>query len=532
MLEGFVPWPKEFAERYRREGYWLGESLGDLLRPWAARGDSRTAVVTEGHRWTYADLDRTADRLAAGLRKLGLRFADRVVVQLPNRVEFVTLSIALFRIGVLPIFALPAHRLNEITYLCEASDACALFIADHNHGFDYLPLAAEVQRRTHVRHIVVAGEPGGFLALNDINESPEDSPAPKPEDIAFFLLSGGTTGLPKLIPRTHDDYNWQLRATAEAVRFDANSAYLAALPVAHNAALGCPGILGALRAGGRAVLAASPSPDDVFPLIAAERVTVTTLMPSLLSIWAEAAPLAGMDLSGLLIEVGGAKLSPETAHHVMQTLSCRLMHWFGMAEGPLCHTAWDDPSDVIAHTQGWPLCAADELRVVDESDREVAPGEVGNLLFRGPTTLRGYYAAAQYNAAAFTADGFLRTGDLVRLTSERRLVAEGRIKDTINRGGEKISAEELEGHLLAHHAIQHVAVVPVPDEAMGEKIFAFIVSDDRSLSRMELKQFLQQSGVADYKAPDRIELVEALPYTELGKVDKKVLRQSLAQRNG
>jgi len=254
-------------------------------------------------------------------------------------------------------------------------------------------------------------------------------------------------------------------------------------------------------------------------------------MPSLLSVWCEAAPLAGIDLSGVLIEVGGAKLSPETAQHVMQTLGCRLMHWFGMAEGPLCHTGWDDPADIVAHTQGWPLCVADELRVVDDSDQEVPSGEVGNLLFRGPTTLRGYYAAAQYNATAFTADGFLRTGDLVRLTPEHRLVAEGRVKDTINRGGEKISAEELEGHLLSHHAIRNVAVVPVPDEAMGEKIFAFIVSDDLSLSRMELKRFLRASGVADYKAPDRIELVEALPYTELGKVDKKLLRQSLAQRH-
>ncbi len=527
MIEGFIPWPKEFAERYRQEGYWLGESLGDLLRPWAGRCDSRIAVVTETHRWTYADLDLKADRLAAGLRKLGLRFADRVVVQLPNCVEFVTLSIALFRIGALPIFALPAHRINEIAYLCEASDACTLFIVDQNHGFDYLPLAAEVRRRTKVRNIVVVGDSRNFFAFNDIDDNPHDGRVPKPEDVAFFLLSGGTTGLPKLIPRTHDDYSWQLRATAEAVRFDANGAYLAALPVAHNAALGCPGILGALRAGGRAVLAASPSPDDVFPLIASERITLTTLMPSLLSVWTEAASLAGMDLSWLLIEVGGAKLNPEIALHVMQTLRCRLMHWFGMAEGPLCHTVWDDTADVITHTQGWPLCVADELRVVDDSDHEVLPGEVGNLLFRGPTTLRGYYAAAQYNATAFTADGFLRTGDLVRLTPEHRLVAEGRVKDTINRGGEKISAEELEGHLLAHHAIRSVAVVPVPDDVMGEKIFAFIVSNDPSLSRMELKLFLQQSGVADYKAPDRIELVEALPYTELGKVDKKILRQSL-----
>ncbi|MDM4718667.1 AMP-binding protein [Micromonospora sp. WMMA1363] len=529
MLTGCVPWPDEFAQRYRRDGIWRGEVLGDLLRPWAARDPDRTAVVTRTGRHSYAELDRRADRLAAGLVGLGIRAGDRVVVQLPNTPDFVVTCVALFRIGALPVLALPAHRRSELVYLAEYSGAVALVVPDLLAGTDHRDLARAVRSAVPgVKHLLVAGEAQELTPLADVDAGPVDLPAPDPSEVAFFLLSGGTTGLPKLIPRTHDDYAFQLRATAEAMRFDEQGAYLAALPVAHNAALGCPGVLGALRAGGRAVLAASPAPDEVFPLVSTESVTLTTLMPALLPVWVETAGIFGADLSRLVIEVGGATLSPEVARRVRPATGATLTHWFGMAEGVLCFTRPDDGDEVAATTQGTPLSPADELRVVDDTDRDVAAGEVGELLARGPCTLRGYYAVPEHNRTVFTADGFLRTGDLVRRDTEGRLVVVGRIKDVINRGGEKVSVDEVEAHLLAHPAVRTAAVVPVPDSRLGEKTCAVVVARDAPPSLAEVRAFLRERGLAEFKLPDWLHVTAALPYTPVGKIDRRALARDRA----
>ncbi len=529
VREGFTPWPAEFAARYREAGYWRGEVLGDLLRPWAdwpdeARDPGRTAVVTRQGRHTYGELDARADELAAGLFELGVRPGDGVVVQLPNTVEFLVTCVALFRLGALPVLALPAHRRAELTYLTQYVGAVALVTSDRTPGVDHRTVAQEVRDACPtLQHVLVVGDPGPFLAWSQVRAPARELPRPDPQDVAFFLLSGGTTGLPKLIPRTHDDYAFQLRATAEAMSFDHRHAYLAAVPVAHNAALGCPGVLGALRVGGRAVLAASPSPDEVFPLMTQEQVTLTTVMPAVLSLWVETADMFDVNLSDLVIEVGGAVLQPDLARAVRPALGATLTHWFGMAEGMLCFTRPGDGDEAAATTQGTPMCADDELLIVDEAGEPVAPGEVGELLARGPCVLRGYYAVPEHNRTVFTPDGFLRTGDLARFDAEGRLVISGRIKDVINRGGEKVMADEVEGHLLAHERVRAAAVVPFPDRRLGEKTCAVIVADDPAPSLVELRKLLRDRGLADYKLPDRLEVVEALPLTNVGKVDKRAL---------
>ncbi|MEV4385610.1 AMP-binding protein [Micromonospora sp. NPDC049580] len=529
MLDGCVSWPRELAERYRAQGYWRGESLADLGREWARTDPGRTALVTDGQRVSYGDLDRRADRMAAGLRAHGIDRHDRVVVQLPNGVEFVVLCLSLFRLGALPVLALPAHRRAEIGHLCAHTEAVAYVTVDQVQGYDLRKLAADVRAETpSLREVFVVGDPGEFTALSDVDADPVPLPAPDPSDVAFFLLSGGSTGLPKLIPRTHDDYAYQLRATAAAMGFGPDGVYLAALPVAHNAALGCPGVLGALRVGATAVLAGSPSPDEAFRLIARERVTLTTLMPPFLPLWADLAPMLGADLNGLVVEVGGANLSPAVAERVTRELGIRLAHFFGMAEGPICCTRPDDPPELAAHTQGRPLSDADEFQVVDDAGRQVVPGEVGELIVRGPTTLRGYYRVPEYNARTFTPDGFLRTGDLVRWTPTGELVVVGRIKEVVNRGGEKVPAGEVEEHLLAHPGVREVAVLAVPDRVLGEKTCAVVVPRADAPTLGQLRDFLTGRGLAAYKLPDRLELRTALPHTPVGKVDKRALGAELA----
>lgn len=540
MLAGWRPWPEAFAARYREEGCWEGETFGELLRKRAAAYGERIAIVSGDQKISYAELDDRVDRLAAGFHKLGLKAHDRVIVQLPNIASFFDVIFALFRIGAIPVFALPVHRRSEIVYLCGFSEAVAYIISDKEGGFDYRELASQVQATAPLlRHIIFAGDPGSeaFLCLDDLYTRDEedfgglDLAGPDSGDVAFLQLSGGTTGLPKLIPRTHDDYIYSLRMSAKICSLHKDSVYLAALPVAHNFPLSSPGALGTLYAGGCVVLARTASPDVAFPLIASERVSITAVVPPLALIWLEAAQSSQEDLSHLqVLQVGGAKFSAEAAKRVRTVMGCTLQQVYGMAEGLVNYTRLDDPEDITVNTQGRPMSPFDEVKLVDEDDAQVAPGEVGELLTRGPYTIRGYYKADKHNEKAFTTDGFYRTGDLARMTPSGYLVIEGRSKDQINRGGDKVAAEEIENHLLAHPSVHDAAVVAMPDEYLGERTCAFVIVHDPAVTGNELKTFLRKRGLAAYKIPDRVEFMESFPNTGVGKVSKKSLRELAAQK--
>ncbi|MGI5452299.1 (2,3-dihydroxybenzoyl)adenylate synthase [Streptomyces sp. CA-249302] len=534
MLDGWVPWPDALAERYRAEGYWAGRPLDRLLRDRADSDPARIALVdADGNRWTYAELDLRADRTAAGLRRIGIGAGDRVVVQLPNTDAFVVLFFALLRAGAVPVLTLPAHRESELVHVAETAGATAVAVPDVLDGFDHRALARAVRKAVpSVEHVLVAGDPAEFTALADIDADPVPLPAPDPGDVAVLLLSGGTTGKPKLIPRTHDDYTYNVRASAETCGFDESTVYLVVLPTAHNFALACPGLLGTLMAGGTVVLSPTPSPEDAFALIEREKVTVTAVVPPIALLWLDAVEWEDADLSTLaLLQVGGSKLGAEPAARVEPALGCTLQQVFGMAEGLLNYTRLDDPRELITGTQGRPLSPADEIRVVDEDGHDVLPGEVGELLTRGPYTLRGYYRAPEHNARTFTNDGHYRSGDLVRVLPSGHLVVEGRAKDQINRGGDKISAEELENHLLAHPAVHDAAVVGMPDETMGERTCAYLVPRAQPVpTQRELAAFLTDRGVATYKLPDRVEIVDFFPRTSVGKIDKKALGRRIAER--
>ncbi|MFD9355186.1 (2,3-dihydroxybenzoyl)adenylate synthase [Streptomyces sp. NPDC060031] len=554
-----VRWPDAQADRYREAGYWQGRPLGDFLAGHARTIGTATALVAEGEQLSYAGLDRRAGHLAAGLAALGIAPGDRIVLQLPNTPEFFVLLFAALRIGAVPVLGLPAYRRSEAVHLCEHSGAVAYVVPaadpDPASDFDYRALAEEVREQVPgLRHVLVAGGDGGpHTALADVEGAGRRSPlppgafaVPDPRGPAVLLVSGGTTGLPKLIPRTHDDYAYNVRASAELCALHPGTVYLAALPVAHNFALACPGAIGTLLAGGTVVLSASPDPETVFPLIERHRVTVTAVVPPLAALWSQAAEWSPEDLGSLvLLQVGGARLGPETARRVQSTLGCELQQVFGMAEGLLCMTRPGDDAERTATTQGRPLSPDDEIRVVDTDGRDVPGGEVGELLTRGPYTLRGYYRAEEYNRTAFTADGFYRTGDLVRMLPGGDIVVEGRRKDLVNRGGDKVSSDELEGHLRAHPAVLDAAVVPVPDDYLGERTCAWVVLRERSAGPGELPAgadadadvfgpggldaFLDERGLAPYKKPDLVHFVGSLPLTAVGKLDKRLLARRAAE---
>ncbi|MFJ8922044.1 (2,3-dihydroxybenzoyl)adenylate synthase [Streptomyces sp. NPDC102415] len=525
-------WPAEFAERYRAAGHWRGETFGGMLRERAAAHPDRVAVVDpapERRAWTYGELDERASRLAAGFTARGIAPGDRVVVQLPNTAEFVEVVFALFRIGALPVYALPAHRETEIEYFCAFTEAVAYVVPDRHAGFDHLALATKVKERTPtLKHVFVAGAPGEHTALSEVPCAPTGAPyEPAPHDLAFLQLSGGTTGVPKLIPRTHDDYIYSLRGSNEICGVDGDTRYLVVLPAAHNFPMSSPGWLGTLYAGGTVVLCPSPDPATAFPLVERERVTMTGMVPPLALVWTEAAQSTGHDLSSLeLVLVGGAKYSEAAARRLEPALGCRLMQVFGMAEGLVNYTRLDDDHETVVTTQGLPISEDDEIRVVDDADEDVPEGGFGHLLTRGPYTIRGYWRAPEHNRKSFTEDGFYRTGDIVRRTPTGHLVVEGRAKDQINRGGEKVAPEEIENIILGHPSVHDVSVVGVADAYLGERTLAYVILRDGSepLKPAAIKRLVRERGVAAYKVPDLVEFVEAFPQTGIGKVSKKGLR--------
>ncbi|GAB1645442.1 (2,3-dihydroxybenzoyl)adenylate synthase [Krasilnikovia sp. MM14-A1259] len=535
MLDGCTPWPAQTAARYRRAGWWRGETLGDLLRAWATTYADRTALVAGPDRITYRELDARVDRMAAGFARHGVRPGDRVVLQLPNVPEFVIVAFALFRAGAAPVFSLASHRASEIRHLAELSGAVGYVVPREHRGFDHTALARRMLDEVPGlrQAFVLDGVRGDhrLVPLADVDAEPVTPYPAVASDVAFFLLSGGTTALPKLIPRTHDDYAYQVRTVSELCGVSADDVYLAALPVEFNFTWGCPGVIGTLSRGGTVVIAEDPGPDRCFELIAAEHVTITSVVPTVAQLWLEAAEWGDADLSSLrLIQIGGAKLQPELAARITPALGCRLQQVFGMAEGLLSMTRDGDDPHTVVHTQGRPVSDGDEIRIVGEHDEDLPPGQVGELLTRGPYTLRGYYRAAEHNRRAFTADGFYRTGDLAQLTEDGNLVIEGRLKDVVIRGGDKISAGEVERHLLTHPLVSRAAVVPVPDDYLGERTYAFLVCPAGQPTLPDLKRALHERGLAEYKLPDRVEFVAAFPLTPLGKVDKKVLAAAAADR--
>lgn len=534
MLPHCTPWPAELAASYRRQGYWRGVTLAEMLADGARRHPDRLAVVGETRRWSYRELLAEAERLARGFHALGIGPRDRVVVQMPNCAEFLAVLFGLFRLGALPIFALPPHRQFEIGHFCRHAEAVAYVIADQHAGYDYRQLARAVQAEAPtLRHVLVRGEAQEFRALDRLPEWPGELPAPpRADEVAFLQLSGGSTGTPKLIPRTHDDYLYSVRASADICRLTQDSVYMSVIPAGHNFTMSSPGSLGALYAGGTVVMCPHPSPDVALDWIERERVTITALVPPLVPVWLDAIASRRPDLSRLqLLQVGGACFSSVMAERVVRELpTVQLQQVFGMAEGLVNYTRLDDPLDVVLHTQGRPISPDDEVCIVDEEDQPVPEGEVGQLLTRGPYTIRGYYKADEHNARAFTPDGYYRTGDLVRRTPGGNLVVEGRAKDQINRGGEKVSAEEVEHQLRAHEGVQDCAIVAMPDAHLGEKSCAFVIRRDERVRAVDLLRFLRERGLATYKIPDRVEFVEHFPKTPVGKVSKKQLRLDIETR--
>jgi 2,3-dihydroxybenzoate-AMP ligase len=463
-------------------------------------------------------------------------------MQLPNVPDFIYLYFALERVGAIPIMALASHRWSEISAFIELAGARGYIVPHRLGDFDFGDLAGKLADRYPSLDLVLAvgGAFPGAVSVTDLLSCDARTPASAleevdvdPDEPCVFQLSGGTTGVPKLIPRTHNDYVYNTKAAVAVNDIRPDDCLLVTLPIAHNFPLACPGVSGFFMRGARVVLSTSTRPDDILALVERERVTHLELVPALLIRCNNSTSIATRDLSSLrVINTGGQKLQAEVKRRAEELIpTCRVQEVFGMAEGLLCFVRLDDPPDVRYETVGRPVCPDDELVLIDEDGNPVPDGEVGELLVRGPYTLRGYYGVPEYNARTFTPDGFYRSGDLMRRHPSGNYIVEGRKKDLINRGGEKISAEEVENLILSHPAALNVACVPMPDPVLGERMCAFLIPrNGESITLEELVAFLTEKGLARFKLPERLELVDDLPLSKFGKVAKNQLSEIAATK--
>lgn len=557
LASAFVPYSAERASFYKQKGCWLPDNHMDFLANAKASYGDAIAVMENDKTLSYAALYKYAVIFGNYLSQSGIRKDDFIIIQSPNVIEFFIVLFGLYHVGARPVFCLHGHGAHEIQHIANVSGAVGFIKIKHlvseldavdiTSQFSTPNLGMWYLETIHSQATLQASLPVLFVDAGyqnpDLNQHPSSSYTLNPssnhnqdqanscqcssEHLAFLQLSGGTTGLPKLIPRTHADYLYSVRLSAAVANLTSTSKQLVVLPVMHNFTMSSPGFLGAFYVGATVVLSTDTSPSHCFALIQKHAITQVSLVPTLVNLWLNSPVLEDFDLSSLqVIQVGGSKLLPTVAEKMISTLDIKLQQVYGMAEGLVNFTHLDDDPHTITHTQGKALSPYDEICIVDDAQNPVEPNTIGNIYTKGPYTINGYYNADAINKTSFTEDGFYKTGDIGYLDDKGNIVVTGRKKDQINRAGEKVSPSELESLIIDHKSVKDISVVGIADDVLGEKIKAFVIptNPQAHISLQEIRTFLQQKHVAAYKMPDEVEVVTDFRYTHVGKVNKNKLK--------
>lgn len=534
------PFPETMIRRYQAAGVWADRTIAEQLHATAQRFPDREAVVALDGRLSYAELDARTDQIAVGLRDMGLRPGDPILFQVNNRLHSILAWYGALKAGLVPVATLAQHRRHEIDQISRRTEAVAHLVdATPGAKFDLLGFASEcADGHATLRRVLTIGAPEpvfGSTRLEDLGVDVEVDVAREivqaiqddldPTDVAVFQLSGGTTDIPKVIPRRHAEYWYNSHAYALGFGLTERSRVAHILPIIHNAGIVCG--LQAAHSVGATLLLGTPDVSESFPFLVAEQVThILVGHAHFLAIGDSGIATLSGSLQKILLS--GTKVPPDLFDAIE-----RHGIWsgqnFGMGEGFFALTPPDAPRDARLLSVGVPLSELDEFRILEPgTEQELPDGTTGELCCRGPYTIPGYLDSAQHNAIAFTSDGFYRTGDLASVLTfdgKRYLSIDGRLKDVISRGGEKVNAEEVEGLLLRHPAIAEAAVVAMPDARLGERACAFVVARDEAVTLDDIREHLAALGVAKFKWPERLEWVSRLPRSNVGKIDKRSLRE-------
>lgn len=548
VLAGTLPFPKDLRDRYYRDKIWFGITLGEMLDRTCDLYPYKEALVAGNVRLTYRELREWTDRAAIAFLELGIQKLDRVLLQVPNWAEFIYAYYGLHKIGAIPVMCIPRFSQREIEHFCQVTEAVAWIVPLQFEKIDYHPIIESIlSRKFSLNHILVIESPlaqglklpEGTLSFHDLLKKmdlqryPKDylkAFKPDPDEICHLMPTGGTTGLPKLVPRTHNDFYCNFEYRAKAWERSPRDITLIATPLTHNMAIEVS-MNPAFLTGGKVVVLSSTRPKDILEAIEKERVTTTILAVAQVQQIVDDPELSRYDLSSLnVIATGGSRMPPETIKKVYDRLKCKFFNVFGMSEGPCLQTRYQDPDEVVFHTVGWPICPYDEFKVIDANGQELPQGIEGELVARGPCIFRGYYKGESENQEAFTEDGFFRTGDIAKFDPEGRVIITGRKKDIIIRGGENISAREVEDLISTYPKVEQVSAVGMPDPILGERVCAFIkLKKGDTLVFEELIAYLKEKKTSVLYLPERIEIIDEMPLTNVGKVDKKRLREQIKE---
>jgi 2,3-dihydroxybenzoate-AMP ligase len=537
-----VPFPPELVARYRALDLWADTTIGEAFTAVAATCPDRAAVIDPVRQLTYRELDQRSDAVATGMLELGLVPGDRIILQLTNRVETVEAWYGSLKAGVVPVCSLPIHGRRDIESLIRTTGARAHLVDAEVRDGALLELALDVRTRfSELDFLITVGDDTGsadatlaILASGLSSASALGAAHERfgPDDLAILQLSGGTTAAPKAIPRLHAESWYNGLATAHRYPILAAERVAHVIPLIHNA-----GVHSALHAGhsvGATVLTCSADPDEFIPFLREQKADSVLLVPGMVSWLLEREDFRSLLTSLRRFSMSAAAVPPELFDE-LDRMGVACVQQFGMGEGLCTGMSLDDSRAMRRDTVGYVLSEEDEARIVGPDGEDVPLGEPGELWVRGPYTIRGYWHDPERNAVAFSSDGFYKTGDVMtaqEIDGRRCLVVGGRIKDLINRGGEKINAEEVEEAIGRHPDVREAALVAMPDRKFGERGCAYVVPRQplSPPSLAELTEFLQSLGLAKYKWPERVEIIERLPRTQVGKVEKAGLRELIARK--
>ena len=545
-IEGFTEYCSEEAQLYNRYRWWLGLTWGDVLDRASDLYPRKVGLVDDDGRLTYRELRQKVDCLALGLMDLGIKPTDRVLLQVPNWCEYVWAFFALQKIGAIPVLLLPRHRETEINFLSQLTQAKAWILPLKYRSVDYRPVIQNVVRETPtIEHIITVREErdSGFLRMEDLasqrpltseNLSQLAERRPDPMEVAQIMPTGGTTGLPKAVPRTHNSFLCNAEYHSKAWEITSQDTVLTIAPVSHAQGMFC-GVGGGFINYTRLVLIDSTDPADICKVIEKERVSAIPTVPALVSRLVNFDGRKNFDLSSLKkVYSGGGPSSPDLVMAVREKLGCAFVNVFGSSEGTNSMTRLDDDLEVICNTVGVKCCPYETYKIIDQDGIALPPNTVGEFVSKGPGIFTGYFGAGDENRDLFTPDGFFRTGDLARIDEVGNITITGRMKDIILRGGENISAIEIENLVSTHEQVEAVAVIGMPDEELGERICAYVQTRPGSeeVTFDDIISFLRSKGASVLQLPERIVFVDGIPLTKVGKVDKKALREDIRKRMG
>lgn len=502
------------------------KSMWEQLEGWAEKYKEKVAIIQDDEEITYYEMKNISGKYGKAFLDLGIHQGDNVIVQMPNDREFFYICFGLWAIGAKPILCLPSHRKAELDAIVKIANPSAIIFIEKFLGFDFRDMIMNIANENSCVKIAESNIEVKRKA-NRICMEKYEFPHVYYGNDALYLLSGGTTtGIPKLIPKIHAAYMYNAQKSAEKCGITQDTVFLVVLPIAHDLPLCNPGALGTFYMGGTVVLAATPSCDDVFPLIDKNKVTNIVLVPAIAEMWLEAIEIGfELDVSTIqTIIIGASRLDIKTAKKIIDVFQCKLQQGYGLGEGVTCFTNLDDTNEISFACQGKPISEYDDIRIVDENNIPVLNGEYGELIEKGPYTFNGYYNSDEINRQLFTTDGFFRTGDCAKITEEGNVMLRGRITEVINKSGEKIVPQELESIIKEYVYIKDVAIVGVVDNNKNQKIFAFLIAD-KNITVAEVNKFLQTKGLATYKQIDKVVLVDSFPLTNVGKVDKISLKK-------